>query len=73
MTVEPSDAGRRRRRPAKKSSRLRIVLAFVVALLIFALGVALGQALENGVADGPVTYRRTFSVPDETVTVTVPG
>jgi hypothetical protein len=43
----------------------------VLVLLVFALGVALGQALEDDEPGGVVTYGRTLSVPDETVTETV--
>ena len=73
MTVERSRPSRSRRRPpaGRPGFRLRLAVKAVLVLLVFALGVALGQALEDDEPGGVVTYRRTLSVPDETVTETV--
>jgi hypothetical protein len=73
LTVESSEPSRPRPRPRRGRPWLRLLVKAALVLLVFAVGVALGQALEEGDTGGTVTYPRTLSVPDETVTVTTPG
>jgi hypothetical protein len=74
---ERAESSRARTRPVRRRPRGGLVVRAIVVVLVFALGVALGQALEDSDTGGVVTYRRTLSVPDETVTqtvtITVPG